>query len=52
LGDFVFDQNFSPDTKTGLLLKVTLKNKKIAQVEQIKIAFGSSYQPHLISESK
>jgi len=50
LGNFVFDQNFSPDTKTGLALKVTLKNKKISQVEQIKIAFTSSYQPVLISQ--
>jgi poly-gamma-glutamate synthesis protein (capsule biosynthesis protein) len=52
LGNFVFDQNFSPDTKIGLALKVTLKNKKISKVEQIKIAFTSSYQPYLISSSK
>ncbi|MDP3771864.1 MAG: AmmeMemoRadiSam system protein B [bacterium] len=52
LGNFVFDQNFSADTKTGLALKVTLKNKKISQVEQIKIAFTSSYQPYLISGLK
>ena len=51
-GNFVFDQNFSFDTKTGSVLKVTLKNKKISQVEQIKIAFTSSYQPYLISDTK
>lgn len=49
LGNFVFDQNFSPDTKTGLVLKVTLKDKKISQVEKIRIAFTSLYQPYLIS---
>lgn len=50
LGNFVFDQNFSPDTKTGLVLKVILKNKRISQVEQIKVGFTSSYQPYLISQ--
>ncbi len=49
LGNFVFDQNFSPETKTGLLLKVTLKDKRISQIEQIKIAFTPSYQPYLFS---
>lgn len=49
LGNFVFDQNFSPDTKTGLVLRVILTEKKISKVEQIKIAFTSSYQPYLIS---
>ncbi len=50
LGNFVFDQNFSPETKTGLLLKVTLNNKRITQVEKIKIGFTSSFQPFLITE--
>lgn len=50
LGNFVFDQNFSPDTKKSLTLKVILKDKKISQVEQIKIGFTSSYQPYLISQ--
>lgn len=52
LGNFVFDQNFSPDTKNGLALKVILKDKKISQVEKIKIGFTSSYQPYLILSPK
>ena len=51
LGNFVFDQSFSPDTKTGLLLKVTLKNKKIVKIGQIKIVFTSSYQPYLLNSN-
>lgn len=47
LGNFVFDQNFSEETKNGLLLTVTLKNKKIDQVTSEKINFNSSYQPFL-----
>lgn len=50
LGNFVFDQNFSPDTNNGLALKVILKDEKISQVEKIKIGFTASYQPYLISQ--
>lgn len=49
LGNFVFDQNFSPNTGTGLVLKITLKNKKIASIEQFKVSFTSTYQPYLLS---
>src|SRR3989338_4412147 len=48
LGNFVFDQNFSPQTETGLMLKITLRDKKISKIEQIKIEFTSSYQPFLL----
>ncbi|OGZ31020.1 MAG: AmmeMemoRadiSam system protein B [Candidatus Niyogibacteria bacterium RIFCSPLOWO2_02_FULL_45_13] len=47
LGNFIFDQNFSLETKTGLILKVTLKDKRVSQIEEMKIAFTSSYQPYL-----
>ncbi len=50
LGNFVFDQNFSADTRTGLILEVTLKNKKIDQVESQRIKFTSTYQPVLSSQ--
>ena len=45
LGNFVFDQNFSSDTKSGLLLKVSLRNKKIEKLEPQKIKFTKSFQP-------
>lgn len=50
LGNFVFDQNFSPDTKNGLALKITLTNKKVSQIESLQIRFNSSYQPILTSQ--
>lgn len=48
LGNFVFDQNFSEETKSGLLLSVTLKNKKIEQVTSQKVNFSSTYQPFIV----
>lgn len=47
LGNFVFDQNFSPDTHQGVLLKVTLKGKDVAMVEEVAIQFSDSYQPYI-----
>ncbi|MEK7622071.1 MAG: CapA family protein [Patescibacteria group bacterium] len=49
LGNFVFDQNFSADTRSGLMLKVSLKNKKIERVESQKIKFTPTFQPILSS---
>ncbi len=49
LGNFVFDQNFSPETKKGLALKVILKNKKISQMMPVEITFTSSFQPYLLN---
>lgn len=48
LGNFIFDQNFSTDTKNALILKVKIKNKKIIQVEPEKIKFTGSFQPYLV----
>lgn len=47
LGNFVFDQNFSEDTRSGLLLKVILRNKKIAELKQQRVKFTPSFQPFL-----
>ncbi len=47
LGNLVFDQNFSEDTRHGLLLKVTLRGKNIANVEEIPIRFSNNYQPYM-----
>jgi AmmeMemoRadiSam system protein B len=45
LGNFVFDQNFSPETRVGLVLKVEIQNKKIAAVIPYRISFDAWYQP-------
>jgi poly-gamma-glutamate synthesis protein (capsule biosynthesis protein) len=47
LGNFVFDQNFSPDTKTGLALEVTIKNKKITDIKPQTIYFNNFFQPYI-----
>ncbi|HEY4520379.1 MAG TPA: CapA family protein [Candidatus Paceibacterota bacterium] len=47
LGNFIFDQNFSKETMTGLALKVILKDKKVNQVESLPIHISQEYQPSL-----
>jgi len=47
LGNFVFDQNFSEDTRRGLMLKVTVQDKKISTVQPISIKFSPTFQPEL-----
>jgi poly-gamma-glutamate synthesis protein (capsule biosynthesis protein) len=47
LGNFVFDQGFSPETMEGLLLEVTAKDKKITRVSPRIIHINSSFQPEL-----
>jgi poly-gamma-glutamate synthesis protein (capsule biosynthesis protein) len=47
LGNFIFDQNFSPDTSWGLTLKATVKDKKIISVEEYPVTFNKTFQPSL-----
>ncbi len=49
LGNFVFDQNFSEDTKNGTVLKVIVKDKKIKSVTPSIIKFNSNFQPYLFT---
>ena len=48
LGNFVFDQYFSPETMSGGLLEVKIKDKKIISVNMRKIQMNSEYQPELV----
>ena len=50
LGNFIFDQNFCEKTSTGLILKVSVENKKITQVDGLPVGFTSSFQPFLIAD--
>ena len=45
LGNFVFDQGFSPETTQGLLLEVILQDKKITRVFPRPIYLNSEFQP-------
>jgi len=47
LGNFIFDQNFSKETMSGLLLNVLVKNKKIQKVSQVKIEISDNFQPQI-----
>jgi poly-gamma-glutamate synthesis protein (capsule biosynthesis protein) len=47
LGNFIFDQNMTTDTRRGLLLKVALEGKDISKVDEIPIQFSDNYQPFL-----
>ena len=47
LGNFVFDQNFSEETMTGGLLKVSLEGKNISSVELRKVRLNANFQPEL-----
>ena len=50
LGNFVFDQHFSKETMGGLVLKVTMENKKITDVSSDKTTINKYYQPELETE--
>jgi len=49
LGNFVFDQNFSPETRRGLMLSVTIKDGKVLMADSIEIGFSKEYQPYVLS---
>ena len=48
LGNFVFDQNFSKDTRRGLLVEVIFDGNKIATSTQKHIAFGADFRPYVV----
>lgn len=47
LGNFIFDQNFSDETRTGDMLEVRLKNKRIESVSEKTIMINDEYQPFM-----
>ncbi len=48
LGNFVFDQGFSEETMLGSAVKVTVRNRKIDEVEPIEIRMNGSFQPEIV----
>ncbi|MDO8601361.1 MAG: CapA family protein [bacterium] len=51
LGNFVFDQNFSPETSQGQIVKVTIEDKKIKEATPINIKINQYFQPELSDEA-
>lgn len=47
LGNFVFDQLFSTQTRKGLVAKITFNEDKIEKIETIKVFINSSLQPEI-----
>lgn len=47
LGNFVFDQNFSKETRRGLILEVVVSDGKIKSVNKKEITISNKYQPSL-----
>ncbi len=48
LGNFIFDQAFSKDTKESIILKLSMKGKNINQIEKIPVSFNEAYQPQVV----
>jgi len=44
LGNFIFDQQFSPETMKGTALKVTFKGSAIERVEELETAITKDFQ--------
>lgn len=47
LGNFVFDQNFSPDTSHGLVVTADIADKQITNLETNMVDFNGLFQPYL-----
>jgi D-alanyl-D-alanine carboxypeptidase/poly-gamma-glutamate capsule biosynthesis protein CapA/YwtB (metallophosphatase superfamily) len=47
LGNFVFDQAFSPDTKEALMVELDMKAKKVEVIKKIPIEFTENFQPEI-----
>ncbi len=52
LGNFVFDQSFSPETMQGLGLVVTLNTTGVKNVQRLPFTINASYQPELDAQKK
>lgn len=48
LGNFVFDQNFSEETMSGIILRATIKDKKVESVQEIKVKINETFQPFVV----
>ena len=44
----LFDQNFSKDTRRGLMVEVMLEGNDIVGIVYKEIAFNEDYQPYLV----
>jgi len=52
LGNFVFDQYFSEETMSGLLLEVLIDQGSIKEVKEKQIKINNFYQPEILPETQ
>lgn len=50
LGNFIFDQNFSEETMTGLALQVEIGDKNILKAIPIQVKISPTFQPSFVLE--
>ena len=50
VGNFIFDQNFSKETQTGLLVKVAAERGRIRAVDEDLLRFTDDYQPYVATK--
>ena len=48
LGNFVFDQNFSEEPRTGLVAEAVIENGKVSQVKTMQIYISETFQPAFV----
>lgn len=48
LGNFVFDQFFSEETMSGLMVEARIQNKKIEGIKEIPIRLTPTFQPYIV----
>jgi len=47
LGNFIFDQGFSPETMEGLVLTITVSGGNIVNVKEERVVLDNFFKPHL-----
>ena len=48
LGNFVFDQDWSEETKQGMFVEIVIRNKKIARVRLVPVLIEDYNQPRIL----
>ncbi|HYE71714.1 MAG TPA: CapA family protein [Blastocatellia bacterium] len=49
LGNFIFDQYFSPETMQGLVIKATVDEAKTVEIEKYTLKLSPQYQPQKLT---
>jgi len=50
LGNFVFDQGFSPETREGMSLEVLIKGGGIEKITPVKVKINDFFQPEIVDD--